>query len=249
MFCEGKNNSLDVQIFEILFPNFTINPLSSCKDVINYVRSFNKIPNKNIEAIGFIDRDFRTPEQLDKLKTENIYSYQVAEIENLFLIKDFIKEYASYKNENINLYDVENKVLKLLEKNKIQQSSYFVSSLINYKFSESHVKKGNNLDSIKANLNKFTSDLNIDNIYNERIKLLEQIILDKEYEKAIMHYNNKGLLCVIEDLISLKPNTYRTKALEFLKNNNNAQDILRAALPNILNPVTNTVHKQKRFNH
>ncbi len=233
LFCEGRNNSLDVKIFEILFSGFTISPLSSCKDVINYVRSFNKIPNKNIDAIGFIDRDFRTQEQLDKLNTENIYSYQVAEVENLFLIKEFIKEYASYKNETINLEDVENKILELFAENKIQQSSYFVSSFINYQFSESHLKKGNNLDDIKANLDNFTENLNIDGIYNERVKLLEQIIIDKEYEKAIMYYNNKGLLCVIENLLSLKSNTYRFKALEFLKNSEKAQNILRSTFPNI----------------
>ena len=46
LFCEGKNSSMDHQIFEILFPNYTITPVASCKDVINYTRAFNKIKNK-----------------------------------------------------------------------------------------------------------------------------------------------------------------------------------------------------------
>ena len=70
LFCEGKKNSLDCQIFELLFPEFTITPVASCKDVINYTRAFNKIESKYAEAFGIIDRDFRTTEQLDKLKTE-----------------------------------------------------------------------------------------------------------------------------------------------------------------------------------
>ena len=50
-------------------------------------------------AYGIIDRDFKTKEQLDKLVTENVYSYDVAEIENLFLVEDFIKGFAEYKHE------------------------------------------------------------------------------------------------------------------------------------------------------
>ncbi|MEO8240080.1 MAG: AAA family ATPase [Flavobacterium sp.] len=233
LFCEGKSNSLDIKIFEILFPNFTITASSSCSDVINYVRSFNKIPNRNVEAIGFIDRDFRTQEQLNKLENENIYSYSVAEIENLFLIKEFVSKYAEYKKESIDLQKLENKVLKLLEDNKVLQSSNFVSSHINYNFSESHVKKGNDLINVKENLEAFITNLNVDKVYTERMKLLEEIISKKDYKKGIMHYNNKGLLSIIEELFSLKSNTYRFKALDYLKTSEEAQTIIKSALPNV----------------
>ncbi|RXM50363.1 MULTISPECIES: AAA family ATPase [unclassified Chryseobacterium] len=233
LFCEGKNNSLDIKIFEILFSNYTITPLSSCTDVINYVRSFNKIPNKNIEAIGFIDRDFRVQEQIDKFETENIFSYSVAEIENLFLIKDFVQKYAEYKKETIDLQELEDKVITLLERNKITQASNFLSSNINYKFSESHVKKGNSFDEAKSHLNTFINELNINEIYSERIVLLDKIITEKNYSEAILLYNNKGLLGVIEELLSLRTNTYRFKALEFLNLDEDAKTILKNALPNI----------------
>lgn len=233
LFCEGKNNSLDIKIFEILFPNYTITPLLSCNDVINYVRSFNKIPNKNVEALGFIDRDFRVQEQLDKFETENIFSYSVAEIENLFIIKKFVSSYAKYKNENIELQKLEDKVLQLLESHKVTQSSNFVSSNINYNFSESHIKKGNHLDNVKENLSTFIENLNVEQLYAERMELLEEVISKKDYSKAIKLYNNKGLLGVVEDLLALKSNTYRFKALDFLKKDETAQTILKSALPNI----------------
>lgn len=233
LFCEGKLNSLDSKIFEILYPNYTITPVSSCTDVINYVRSFNKIPNRNVEAYGLIDRDFRTEEQLTKLEGERIFSYSVAEIENLFLIKDFVSKYAEYKKETIDLQKLEEKVIKSLNDNKVIQSANFASSLINYNFSESHVKKGNDLDNVKTNLEIFVNNLNIDKIYVERLQLLEKIIEDKNYSEAIKYYNNKGLLSIVEDLLLLKSNSYRFKALDFLKTDNDAQNILKTALPNI----------------
>jgi len=48
-----------------------------------------------------------------------------------------------------------------------------------------------------------------------------------------MFYNNKGLLGVAEDLLSLKASTYRLKALDFLKIDEEAQKTLKSAFPNI----------------
>lgn len=233
LFCEGKVNSLDVKIFEILFSEYTITPLASCTDVINYVRAFNKISNKNTEAIGIIDRDFRVDKQLQKFETENIYTYSVAEIENLFIIKDFISLYAQFKNEIIDLDLVEEKVIKLLEQHKDLQISNYLSSFINYKFSESHVKKGNTLADVNQNLTDFINVIEPEKVYQEREMLLDNVISNKDYSKAIMIYNNKGLLGVMEDLLGLKPTTYRYKALEFLKINESAQQILKSGFPNI----------------
>lgn len=84
LFCEGKRNSLDSKIFELLFENYTITPVETCKDVMNFTRAFNKIPNTVAKAYGIIDRDFRSEDQLEILQQQNVFSYDVAEIENLF---------------------------------------------------------------------------------------------------------------------------------------------------------------------
>ena len=47
----------------MLFPDYTITPVVSCSDVINYTKAFNNIPNTNATAYGIIDRDYRTSEQ------------------------------------------------------------------------------------------------------------------------------------------------------------------------------------------
>lgn len=229
LFCEGKNNSLDVKIFEILFPNYTMAPVASCTAVINYVRTFNKISNKNTDAVGIIDRDFRVDVQLAKLETENIFSYSVAEIENLFLVKQFISNYSVFKKEDIDLELLDGKVLKFLERDKEVQVSNYLSSFLNYTFSESHIKKGNSKTDVKKYLDDFISNIDLDDLYSKRNQLIDNIIEVKDYELAIKIYNNKGLLGCVEDLLGLKPNTYRNKALDFLKLNDDAKIILKEA--------------------
>ena len=231
LFCEGKQGSLDRQIIELLFPNFTITPLASCKDVINYTKAYNKISNKYAVAYGIKDRDFRTKEQLDKLAAENIYSYDVAEIENLFLIEDFIKGFAEYKHEPCDIDNIKTQILALLTRNKEQQISSYLIQRINYNFNESHVRNGKDKTEVEANFNEFVKQIKIEEWYNIRLQELDDVIKTSNYAKVIMLYNNKGLHSIIEKALGIS--SYNLKALEYLRNSQNARDVLHNVFPKL----------------
>lgn len=231
LFCEGKQGSLDRQIIELLFPNFTITPLASCKDVINYTKAYNKISNKYAVAYGIIDRDFRTKEQLDKLAAENIYSYDVAEIENLFLIEDFIKGFAEYKHEPCDIDNIKTQILALLTRNKEQQISSYLIQRINYNFNESHVRNGKDKTEVEANFNEFVKQIKIEEWYNIRLQELDDVIKTSNYAKVIMLYDNKGLHSIIEKALGIS--SYNLKALEYLRNSQNARDVLHNVFPKL----------------
>lgn len=231
LFCEGKKGSLDRQIFEMLFQEFTITPLASCKDVINYTRTYNKLSKKYAVAYGIIDRDFRTNEQLSKLATENIYSYDVAEIENLFLIEDFIKGFAEYKHETCDIDSIKKQILSLLEQNKELQISSYLIQKINYKFNESHVRNGKDKTEVDANFNEFVKQIKIEEWYNIRLQELNDVINTGDYAKVIMLYNNKGLHSIIEKALGIS--SYNLKALEYLRNSQSARSILHSVFPKL----------------
>ncbi|WP_297807590.1 AAA family ATPase [uncultured Alistipes sp.] len=231
LFCEGKQGSLDRQIIELLFPNFTITPLASCKDVINYTKAYNKISNKYAVAYGIIDRDFRTKEQIDKLAAENIYSYDVAEIENLFLIEDFIKGFAEYKHEPCDIDNIKTQILALLTRNKEQQISSYLIQRINYNFNESHVRNGKDKTEVGENFNEFVKQIKIEEWYNIRLQELDDVIETSNYAKVIMLYNNKGLHSIIEKALGIS--SYNLKALEYLRNSQNARDVLHNVFPKL----------------
>ena len=230
LFCEGKKSSLDIQIYEILFPNYTIIPLEGCSNVINYTKAFNKIP-KNSTAIGIVDRDFRTDEQINKFSDENIYVYSVAEIENLFLLEDFIQIFAKNKKERIDIENLKEKVIDKLEKDKELQISNYVTSYINYIFSEEHIKNAKTQTAIKSNFDDFIAKIDIDKLYNKRKEEIERIIKEKDYLEAIKVYNNKGLLKEMEDLLRYKSGKYSDDSLITLKDSEEAQKVLRAVFP------------------
>lgn len=229
LFCEGDKGSNDEQILNYLFPDFTIVPVSSCTQVLNYTRAFNKISNINIKAIGIIDADFRVPEELVKLEKDKIFAMKVAEIENLFFSQNF-QSLLEIKEENPgSLKRIKELVIIELEKEKYLQTSNFVSSKINTFFNNSHINKGNTITTVKVNFNDFVSKIEIEEWYNERLKQIEKIIEDKDYESAISIYNNKGLRKIGNQVFKIT--NFEERAFKLLQKEAEAKNALRSLFP------------------
>lgn len=243
LFCEGTPNSIDKTVYEILFPDFTIQSVASCSNVINYTRAFNKIGNAHAKAYGIIDRDFRDEKQLDILSKESIYSFNVAEIENLFITEEFIKIYATIKSETIDFESIKEKVITTFSNNLEDQISFYVSDYINHKLTEQNFKRASKKDEIIKNYNDYFQ-LNIEEIYEEREKLLTQIIKSNDFNKLILLANNKGLIKIVGQAFGLRGrNEYIDRALMVLKQNTDAQKALKAYFPNkltLLSSLTNS---------
>ena len=63
LFVEGENNSLDITTYRCCYPDWTVIPKGSCKDVIQAVSSLRKLnddmPLLNLECAGIVDLDGR----------------------------------------------------------------------------------------------------------------------------------------------------------------------------------------------
>lgn len=237
LFCEGDTqNSIDKFVFEILFPNYTIQPVESCKTVIAYTRAFNKLENVPIKAYGLIDRDFRHEEQLKKLEKESIYSYSVAEIENLFLIEDFIVEFARYKHEPIDIDKLKNKVIQTANDDMESQLAAYITNAINYTFTESHIKRADTKEKVFINFNDFITSIDIEKLYKEQKQKIEKIISDRNYNELIKIINHKGLITLVAQAFRYtKQKDYIEKALSFLREEESGRIILKNYFPEALN--------------
>ena len=233
LFCEGDTqNSIDKYVFEILFPDYTIQPVESCKAVIAYTKAFNKLENASAKAYGLIDRDFRSEEQLKKLESESIYSYSVAEIENLFLIEDFIVKFAQYKHETIDIDDLKSKVIQAANDNMELQLAAYIANAINYTFTESHIKRADTKAKVAANYADFTQSIDIENLYADQKQKIEKIIYDKDYNNLIKIINHKGLIRLVAQAFRYtKQKDYIEKALSFLKEEDTGRVIFKAYFP------------------
>lgn len=237
LFCEGDTqNSIDKFVFEILFPDYTIQPVESCKTVIAYTRAFNKLENVPIKAYGLIDRDFRNEEQLKKLEKESIYSYSVAEVENLFLIEDFIVKFAQYKHEPIDIDELKNKVIQTANDNMESQLAAYITNAINYTFTESHIKRADTKEKVSINFSDFITSIDIEKLYKEQKQKIEKIISDRNYNELIKIINHKGLITLVAQAFRYtKQKDYIEKALSFLREKESGRIILKKYFPESLN--------------
>jgi ABC-type cobalamin/Fe3+-siderophores transport system ATPase subunit len=85
IFIEGRVQSLDAPLYSLLFPQVSIIPKSSCRDVEYAVRGLREAETKHwIKAWGIVDSDRRGTEQLDKLRQFGIFALAHFSVEALY---------------------------------------------------------------------------------------------------------------------------------------------------------------------
>ena len=230
LFCEGTKGSNDEKIYSLLFPNFTITPVGSCFNVINHTKAFNKLNNINTVAIGLIDSDHHSVDRLNKIKLESIYSFSVAEVENLFLDEEFLKKLGeSLLTDEEKIILIQEDVIKELEKEKDLQISNYISTKINNIFTDTDLAKGNTIEKVEENYELFLNAIDIQSFYNQRKIEIEEIIANNNYEEAISVYNNKGLKKIAAKHLSITDFTER--CFKFLQSKPENLELLKKYFP------------------
>ena len=85
LFVEGRSSSLDLQLYQILYPSQSIKPLGSCVDVERVVSGIRASEHNHwISAFGIIDRDNRTDEECQRLQANGIIPLEQYSVESLY---------------------------------------------------------------------------------------------------------------------------------------------------------------------
>ena len=232
LFCEGEKDSTDQAIYRALLPNLTVIPVNGCLNVINFTKAYNKIPKLNNKAYGIIDADYHTEQRLDKLKTDNIFSLKLAEVENLFLDEKILEIMGQifYAEHKIDV--IKSEILGQLEKEKELQALRFVSNRINNVFNESHIQKANSLEKLTENYAAFNNLIEIDSWYKSRLNHIEEIVARNDYKAAISIFNNKGLKEIV--IRNFSKGDYIDFVVKYFATNKPAMAVVNRLLPNEL---------------
>ncbi|MFX5295218.1 DUF4435 domain-containing protein [Acinetobacter baumannii] len=235
LFCEGEIGKTDDEIYKLMFPNFTVKPVGSCTNVINFTRAFNKIRNITTQAFGLIDLDHSPIDRSAKLSEDKIYSLEVAEVENLLLEEDLLSmivEQLQLGEKNEIIQKIKDVIISSLQRNIEIQTANYISSQINFYFEDANLDKGNKKDEVKNNFSDFISKIKIDEIYDERNTQLEQIIAQKNYLNVLKTYNNKGLSSETHSILEIR--SYKRFAIRILKSSTEARECLKKHFPEAL---------------
>ncbi|MEZ5342001.1 MAG: AAA family ATPase [Acidimicrobiales bacterium] len=99
VFVEGARESLDLKILELLLEGWSIVPAGGCGEVIRATKGLRRSGTFHwIQAAGVVDRDGRTDEECQTLRTEGIYALGMNEIENVYLAAPVIARIAEHQS-------------------------------------------------------------------------------------------------------------------------------------------------------
>lgn len=209
LFVEGVASSWDYKIYSNLLPQFYVIPETSCRDVIRATSTYRENPAlHHLKVFGLIDRDYRSDEDIEKLKEKGIYCLGVAEVENLFFDQDVLRcyhemqsisEQASRKLIGI----IENEVINSFKDDIQTQQMDAIASSIKYHL-EVLPFKVVTLDNeeIKKNLYQHLNTT-IDTLIQKTKDKFESLTGELDYTDILKQYNRKGLYSVLKRSASL----------------------------------------------
>lgn len=243
---EGESNSIDYSLYSCLFPEYLIIPSGSCSNVINKTIAMNDMKGKmgfNYNIYGLIDRDYRNENEIECYKSKQVYTLNVAEVENLLVVPEVL----DYMAKKISLPDFIEKaynfIIETKFKNEIhkQINEKFVAE-IKYQLSIIDVNFATN-NEIQDKIMNLCSNDRFDDIKNSITQEYNDALASKDLKKILKIYNCKGLYKSIGEQIGYKNMAYY---LSFINNlNSEDNDELIKAINNYL-PIELQLKKNKK---
>lgn len=198
LFIEGdSNHSIDIKLYSLVFPEYTVKPLGSCEKVIESTRTFNDLMTMHhLDSHGIVDRDRRTDKEVDYLRRKNILVPQVAEVENIFLSEQVVKAMARLRGKDPEKVFI--KVKKALMKNwKIhyrEQALQHVRHRIKREVEHRIDGRFNCITALETHLRNLIDTLQPRQTYEELLNEFSRMLTENDYAGILKVFNYKPML-------------------------------------------------------
>ncbi|MEG5049729.1 MULTISPECIES: AAA family ATPase [unclassified Microcoleus] len=219
IFVESDKGGLDYKIYEAVYPEFLIMPRGGCEKIIEATKAMrDNSALHHVEAFGIIDMDYRHQDQIDSWKKSNILPLNVAEVENILCVPELLEVVAIVLGRNpLDIcQQVANFVINQLEKDIEYQTAQRSASEIEFKLNRFNKKKCREKTSFVNTFEGLVASIDPHEIYENNLSLYKSVIESKDYTKALLLYNNKGLPSLISHCFGLISGGYQQQILRLL---------------------------------
>ena len=253
LFVEGDKTSLDMETYRLCYPEWTVIPKGSCKDVIQAVSSLRKLnedmPILNIKCAGIVDRDTRDSSQIQELEEQGIKVLPCSEIENIFSlssvahkvleIEGFAGDELINKKEQFkaSLLDYIKKELSddKLEEFVVKRIHRRIDNFLK-KIDLSDVQNSNKIkDKLISALSNLTNS-KINEWISEMRNEIQACINNEDIDGLLCIYENKGLLAKTASILknARKPDFENWLMRQMQVPNSSLLQAIKAVLPELI---------------
>lgn len=237
LFIEGDlKHSIDSKLYTLVFPEYTVRPLGSCDKVIESTRTFNDLMGMHqVDSHGLVDRDRRTPLEVEYLRKKGIFVPDVAEVENLFLLEDVIKVMAHRRGKDPfrTFRKVRQAVMSLFRKHSDSQALQHVRHQVKRELECKIDAKFSCISAMEMHLRTLPDKLRPREHYNKLRSEFKEMLATDDYAGVLRVFNHKPMLSEtgIDRLLGY-PNkdAYIAGVLAVLKSNSADGRHLRASI-------------------
>jgi len=205
VFVEGRDGSFDLSLYRSVLTDHLVIPSGSCTQVIQIVKALQVSKElHHLEIFGVIDRDRRNETEIKALSGYNIYTLDVAEVENLFCVPEIISLVSQhlFRNPDDDIKLVMDFIVKKIKSELDVQISLRVANEIKYQLNCFN-DKAKGKSALNAALANLVSGIDIDSLYQESQNLFHQAVEKKDYKLILQLYNRKSLATQISKHLGL----------------------------------------------
>ena len=222
IFIEGESNSLDLPIYSLIFPNVSIIPKISCKEVMQNVRGIKSADFLHwLNVYGIIDRDGRENSECEKLKEESIFCLDQYSIESIYYHpflqhKVYLKKIELEGEDGIHPPETYlDEILIIFTQHNVRLCNRLIEKKVRNQF-ESQIPT----QQVISSQNNYEISVNLEKIRNNENTLFSQYIENKEIDKLISRYpirETPVLDCVRRKLGFQTKSNYENTVIQILK--------------------------------
>lgn len=228
IFCEGTRGSIDCKVLECLYPEYEIQPVSSCEQVKLNTKGINgKEPLFRRKAFGLIDNDYMQEKEINSLRDDHVFAIGYNEWEN-FIIRSEILEHINKSHLNKDLSKVKNEVIEHIKKHG---KSAILSDFITKRYTKMlYATKLSYSKNLKTQLDAINNK-NKSNLMDEVQKLSDKIDSLTDYDALVSIVPAKMLLKMVAQGIGLaSDDDYVDLLVKHLKQDGEFNTLVKALL-------------------
>ena len=241
LFIEGTDTrSIDVRLYTLLYPEYTIKPLGGCSKVIETTRTFSDLKGfHHIESHGIVDRDRRTDREVESLRERNISVPEVAEIENLLLIEPVIRTVARRmgQNENNIFGTIRSNIINMFDDELEMQALLHTRHRTKRELECIIDRRSSDIDDYEDHIRNLTKECNPRKLYLELCQEFRSYVTGRKYSRILRVYNQKAMLpnCGIVQLCGFaNKDKYIKFIISLLRENKEEARIIRQAMREVV---------------
>ena len=195
IFVEGVSGSYDAALYTAILNDYLVIPRGSCDQVIQSVKALKANAQlHHLKVYGIIDRDRRVPEEIQKLEQDSIFVLAVAEVENLFCVREILQIVSKRlgRDSKADFLSVSNAIFNCLQGELDTQVSLRVASEIKFRLNMFDEKK-KGAAALTSALQSLASGIDVGAIYAQTLTEFNTVISGKDFESLLSLYNRKSL--------------------------------------------------------